>query len=131
MDEQWEDWESDAGYVSCWEHTGSALLGASAVVALLITLATGFPLLAPIVFPFAFLAALLFGLAIGMPIFLAAHKLGKVNTFSAAFGGFLTGAALPALQLLGGNAYAGQSIVLLGAAGMIGGVAFLSFLGRS
>lgn len=131
MDERSETWESGGGYSSRYERIGCAMFAASGAVSLLITLYLGLPgTAAPLVLPIAFFVTLLMGTLIGLPLLLLAMKLRRVNLVTAALGGFVTGAALPALSWMFGDASSGHSTILLGAAGVLGGVIFRSLLRR-
>jgi hypothetical protein len=116
-----------------------ALLVSSSVAAALITLwmigppteMFTFYFLA-VAFPFIFLIVLLLAMLVGLPLYAAALKLGWDNAATAAAGGFLVAALLPAL-LVGSEESWLQSLLSflpIGGAGAAGGLVFWFVLSR-
>lgn len=121
MDEQALGLEGGQGPETLFENTGCSLLVASAVAASAISFCLGpFGLFA---FPIVFLITLLLAALIGLPLFLVAIRFRRANLGTAALSGFIAGAVVPTLL---GWRYNGDGwgIVLLGAAGAIGGIVF-------
>jgi hypothetical protein len=109
----------------------AALAGSSAIAALLVTAGmwAGF---AWMLLWLIWLVALMAGTVVGLPLYLAAAALGRVNAWTAAGGGLAAGAALPLLFLLPGSETAPSilvgAIVAFSACGAVAGLVFLLIL---
>jgi hypothetical protein len=119
-----------------------ALIVAAGVAAALLTLTFGDLRFYPLVLPFTFA----FGLVIGLPMYIISRSVGRAGWVAAVGFGFLAGAVLPALAVLGGapdqasiggvptvvdGAYTAygwiQNLLFVGSFGAIGAVAGLAF----
>jgi hypothetical protein len=108
-------------------------LAATALIALwMIGSLSGMFYFLAMAFPFIFLTVLLLGLLIGLPLYAAAVELGWDNAPTAAAGGVLVAALLPAL-LAGSEDSWLQSLLSflpIGGAGAAGGLVFWFILSR-